>query len=141
MNIEKALESVKTIKLTGGIFGKTTLVLIILCISVAAVCFKAEMWWLSLLLMLPLMCIVTYALKRGFDFAEKNPYAAIMDGAELLIHERLVHGRKGQDALPPLTPTTDHQSQPLLPEDLEASDPPPLPSLPSETTHREEGGA
>lgn len=140
MNFEKALESVKAIKLTGGIFGKTILLLIVLCISVAAVCFRAEMWWLSLILMLPLMGIVTYALKRCLDFAEKNPYVAIMDGAELLIHERIVHGRKGQEALPSLPPTIDHQLPPLLPEALEATDLPPLPSIPSGPAHSEEGG-
>lgn len=137
---EKEFKTLKAIKLTGGIFGKTTLLLIVLCVCVAAVCFKAGVWWLSLILMLPLMGIVTYAFIRIMDFAEKNPQAAIMDGSELLIYERIVHGRKGQETLPSFPPTADHQSPPLLPEDLEATDPPPLLSIPSGNAHSEEGG-
>ena len=52
------------------------------------------------------MIIVFYALKRCLDFAEKNPHAAIMDGAEFLVHERIVHGIKGQGELPSSEPTT-----------------------------------
>jgi hypothetical protein len=137
---EKEFKTLKAIKLTGGIFGKTTLLLIVLCVCVAAVCFRAGVWWLSLILMLPLMGIVTCAFMRCMDFAEKNPQAAIMDGAEFLGYEQMVQGRKGEEALPSYPQTTDHQSPQLLPQDLEATDPPPLPSVPSGNAHSEEGG-
>jgi hypothetical protein len=139
VNFEKILESIKTIKLTGGIFGKTSLLLIVLCVCVAAVSLKVDVWWVPLALMLPLMAIITYALKRCLDFAEKNPQAAIMDGAELLVHERIVHGRKGHDLLPQLQPTIDHEPPALQHQDIEAEDPPPTLALPkgSELPHKE----
>ncbi|WP_162592886.1 hypothetical protein [Variovorax sp. PBL-E5] len=131
MNFEKVLDSIKTIKLTGGIFGKTSLVLIVLCICVAAVALKVDVWWVPLALMLPLMALVAYAFKRCLDFAEKNPQAAIMDGAELLIHERIAHAMKGQDSLPSLPPTFDHEPPALRQEDIEAPDAPPPLALPN----------
>ena len=112
--LDKALETLKSVKLTGGIFGKTTLLLIVLCICVAAVCVRTGNLWLSLVLMAPLMGLVFYALKRCLDFAEANPYAAIMDGAELLVRERLIHGQKGQEALPTLEPVPDHDVPPAI---------------------------
>lgn len=140
MSLDKMLESVKTIKLTGGIFGKTSLLLIVLCICVAAVSLKVDVWWAPLALMLPLMAIVLYALKRGLDFAEKNPQAAIMDGAEFLVHERIVHGRKGQNLLPSLPPTIDHEVPAIQNEDIDAEDLPPTLALPGTSVQKAKEG-
>jgi hypothetical protein len=135
MDFEKALENIKTIKLTGGIFGKTSLVLIVLTICAAAVSLKVDVWWVPLALMLPLIGITFYILKRCLDFAEKNPHAAIMDGAELLVHERIIHGRKGQDMLPDLPLTVDHEPPPLPLQDLNLPDQLPL-AAPESTNNK-----
>lgn len=118
MSIDKAIESIKTTRLRGGIFGKTTLLLMVLTIGVCTVSFKSAFWWLTLALMLPLMGIVFYALKRSFDFASNNPHAAIMDGAELLQHERIVHASKDQGFFVPGPPTAESP----LPQLIEATD-------------------
>ena len=131
MSFEKALESVKTIKLTGGIFGKTSLVLVVMCICITATTIKIGTWWFSLILMLPMMGLIFYALKRVLDFAEANPQAAIMDGAELLVHEKIVHGMKGNEPID-LTATVDHRPD-LLIEDADREDvPPAIPSTEKE---------
>lgn len=113
MDFEKALDSVKTIKLTGGIFGKTSLILVVLCICVSAISIKIGTWWFSLIVMLPMMMLIFYSLKRVLDFAEQNPHAAIMDGAELLVHERIVHGMKGNEIIDS-TAAIDHQQTDIL---------------------------
>lgn len=128
MDFDKALENIKSVKLTGGIFGKTSLLLIVLAICVAAVSIKVDVWWVPLVLMLPLMGIVFYTLKRCLDFAERNPHAAIMDGAELLVHERIIHGQKGQEILPELPLSVDHDPIVVLPEELSEPDRLPLPA-------------
>lgn len=122
MNFEKALESVKTIKLTGGIFGKTSLILVILCLCITAISIKIGTWWFSLILMLPMMGLVFYSLHRVFNFAENNPQAAIMDGAELLVHEKIIHGIKGNEiiethATVDHTPLTSENSEDIFAED------------------------
>ena len=134
MDFDKALENLKTIKLTGGIFGKTSLVLIVLAICAAAVSIKVDVWWVPLALMLPLMGIVFYTLKRCLDFAERNPHAAIMDGAELLVHERIIHGRKGQDVVPDQPLTLDHEPPLIPPQELGKPDLLPIGSSQSSTT-------
>jgi hypothetical protein len=139
VNFEKALDRIKSIKLTGGVFGKTTLLLIVLCLCIAIVTLKIGTWWFALILMIPMMLLVFYALKRCLDFAEKNPQAAIMDGAEFLVHERIVHGRKGEEELPPVAATIDHQI-PTLPEaEIASGDPPPTPVLAGKDDSKKEG--
>ena len=138
MNFEKALESIKSIKLTGGIFGKTTLLLVVLCVSVAAVTLKIGTWWFALILMIPLMGLVFYLLKRCLDFAEKNPQAAIMDGAELLVHERIVHGMKGEEELPLIEATVDHKLPHIAESEIVSEDPPPTTALEEKANNKGE---
>ncbi|MDF3980452.1 hypothetical protein P3W23_00360 [Luteibacter sp. PPL554] len=110
--LEKEIESLKKIKLHGGMVGKATLLCIVLILGVSAVCFKASLWWLTIPLMVLMMGIVFYTLKRLFDFADAHPHAAIMDGAELLQHERLSQASKDGVILQ-LTPAVDHPVQEL----------------------------
>ena len=106
--LEKEIESLQKIKLNGGIFGKASLVLMVLIAGVSAVCLRVSAWWLILALMLPMMLIVLYGLKRVMDFAVANPHAAVMEGAELLQHEKIVHEAKQLGHVVQLPPTTDH---------------------------------
>ena len=137
VNFEKTLEIIKSIRLTGGVFGKTTLLLIVLCVCVAAISYKIATWWLALFLMIPLMGLVFYSLKRCLDFAEKNPQAAIMDGAEFLVHEKIIHGKKGLEELPLVEATTDHHPPPIEEAEIVSQDPPPAPQLEGETNDKE----
>lgn len=105
---EKIFESLKAVKLHGGVFGKTSLICIALIVGVSTVCLKIGVGWIALVLMILMMFVVIYAIKRLMDFAEDNPFAAIMDGAELLQHERIVHETKQQGRVEHLTPTLDH---------------------------------
>jgi hypothetical protein len=105
---ENELKMFKKIKFRGGIFSVAALVLMILIICVSAVCIRINAWWLILSLMIPMMSIVFYNLKRLMDFAVQNPQAAIMEGAELLQHEKLIHESKLQGRVIETTPTTDH---------------------------------
>lgn len=124
MSFDKAIESIKTIKLTGGIFGKTTLLLIVLCLSMAAVSIKIGNIWLVLTLMILISVLSFYALKRCFDFAERNPQAAIMEGSEFLAHERIVHGMKDDKNVPPHGSIIDHPQPSLSNEEVNKDDPP-----------------
>lgn len=129
MNFEKALESIKTIKLTGGIFGKTILLLVVFCICLTAITLKVGTWWFALILMIPLMSLVFYFLKRCLDFAESNPQAAIMDGSEFLVHERIVYGRKGEEVLPAFEVTVDHELPKISEAEVISEDPSPTAAI------------
>ena len=107
------LESLKSIKLNGGIFGRVALTCIFLVTGVSWVCRGANNVWLIFVLMIFMMSIVFYLLKRCLDFAESNPQAAIMDGAELLQHDRLVREATRQGPVTQLSPSIDN-SKPVL---------------------------
>jgi hypothetical protein len=132
LDITEALERLKSIHFRGGIFGKTTTLLVVLCVCVSAVCIAARVWWMALVLILPLMAMVFYTLRRCFNFAEKHPEAAIMEGAELLVHERLLFAQKYQTENPLLQATVvDHPPPALLPADVTSPDQSPAQALPS----------
>ena len=86
---------------------------------------------MALVLMIPLMLMVFYALKRCLDFAETNPHAAIMDGAELIVHEKLMFAQKNEPNAPLLEATVvDHNPPELAPGETTSPDPPLTQSLP-----------
>ena len=113
--LTKFLEFIKTIKLTGGTFGKTYVFLIVLCICVTSIVNWLGSLWLAGLGVMAVSANVFYAIKRAFDFADKNPQAAIMEGAELLDHERLVYASKSAGPHQPINLTTEHDV-PSLPD-------------------------
>ena len=122
-DLTKLVEKATAIKLKGGVFGKTTTLMVVLCICVAAVCIAVRLWWVALVLMLPMMAIVLFSVARCLQFANKNPAAAIMDGAEFLVHEKLTYAQKfgviqgGQTTL-----SLDHDRPALSPEAVAAPD-------------------
>jgi len=106
----RALMRLQSVKLSGGMFGKITSLLLAITICITVICVFSSIWWLSLVLVFPLLLIVFYTLKRCFDFADKNPEAAIMEGAELLIHEKMMFAQKKQAIDPAVLPSVfDHQ--------------------------------
>lgn len=119
--------SLKSIKLSGGMFGKITSLLLAITICITVVCVFSSIWWLPIVLVFPLLFIVFYALKRCFDFADKNPEAAIMEGAELLIHEEMMFAQKKQAIDPAVLPSViDH---PPRENALESDSEPDIPAL------------
>jgi hypothetical protein len=56
-----------------------------------------------------LICFIT--IMRLINFANKNPQAAILDGAEFLVHQQIEHAAKG---IPKITLSTDiSQAKPV----------------------------
>lgn len=129
MNFDRVLERIRAIRPTGGIFGKIALVLVVVCPSIAAVSINAGIWWLSCMSILSMTGLMFYALKRSFDFAEKNPQAAIMEGAEFLMHERLVHRMKGDRQVSSYRGKIDHLQPTLSLEEVNRDDPEPKPEI------------
>ena len=121
MNFEPITKLAKSIKLTGGVFGKNTLLLVILIVCFTALALHISTWWFGLIVIFVLMALVYYVVKRTFDFAEKFPQAAIMEGAELLVHERITHAAKGRGEILPTDLGIDHLALSEEPIPLEES--------------------
>lgn len=113
MAFKDALNSIGKVRLRGGIFGKTALLLIVLIICVSGVAAKLGGWY-ALALLLPLMGIIAYTVKRLFDFSWKYPAVAVLDGPELVNYAKHVEARKGVPVIAPSPPVLDHEPPPLV---------------------------
>jgi hypothetical protein len=82
-----------------------------------------------LALMFCLFGLVFYAMQRLFNFTDKYPFAAVMEGPELLRLEEMRQGKKGQEDLSLSPPTIEHEAPEIPDTEIEAPDPPPQLSI------------
>ena len=94
------LDTASKITLPGGVVGKVCKVLIFIALAFAAIAWSVKAVWVSVtaLGMLFLLCFVI--LWRLVSFADRNPQAAILEGAEFIMHEQLRLGTKANPQLP-----------------------------------------
>jgi hypothetical protein len=88
------------IKLPGGVVGKTSSVLIVASLSMALIAWTAKLWWVSLIALAFVFTLCFTMLWRLINFADRNPQAALFEGAEFLAHEQLRLGTKEEPILP-----------------------------------------
>jgi hypothetical protein len=82
-------DKLSKITLRGGIVGRITWILISVCFSAMGMVWSVRSEWVTLAGLL-LMCATVLILGiKALRFAEKNPQTALMEGAELLIHEQM----------------------------------------------------
>lgn len=122
MNIDfsKLIRNVTKVKLGGGVFGKTCTVLIVIAVIFFGIAWIANNIWVSVLA-ISLVFILTFVLLwRLINFANKNPQAVILEGAEFLVHQQIELASKGVPNLPnpvnivqatPITITDDTKEQ------------------------------
>ena len=99
-DLQSILNTASKITLPGGVVGKVCKVLIFITLAFAAIAWSVKVVWVSVaaLGMLFLLCFVI--LWRLVSFADRNPQAAILEGAEFLMHEQLRLGTKANPELP-----------------------------------------
>ena len=99
-DLQSILHTASKITLPGGVVGKVCKVLIVIAFAFAAIAWSVKVVWVSVtgLAMLFLLCFVI--LWRLVSFADRNPQAAILEGAEFLMHEQLRLGTKASPELP-----------------------------------------
>jgi len=140
-DLHSILDTASKITLPGGVVGKVCKVLITIALAFAVIAWSVKVIWVSVaaLIMLFLLCFVI--LWRLVSFADRNPQAAILEGAEFLMHERLRLGTKthpqlpeGEEDLIEATPVT------LSPEEIETiqETDPDTPQLPESEDGEEE---
>ncbi len=120
--LDNFLRSLASLRLTGGIFTKTIYLLIVLAFSVTVIVAVLRIWWIALILMILLFGLVFYAMRRLFDFTDKYPFAAVMEGPELLRLEEIRQGQKGQEDLPLSPPTIEHEAPPIPENEITTPD-------------------
>lgn len=95
-DIEGILNNVSKVRLKGGVVGKVSVVLIIVAISMAAISWSVSIPWISVLALIFIFVLCFVMIWRLISFADKNPQAALLEGAEFLVHEQLLLGSKNE---------------------------------------------
>ncbi len=93
-DLQSILHTASKITLPGGVVGKVCKVLIVLAIVFAVIAWSVKVVWVSAAALFLLSAIVSVMLWRLISFAQSNPQAAILEGAEFLMHEQLQLGTK-----------------------------------------------
>ena len=98
--LEKMMESVSKIRLTGGLVGRVCTVMIVLFLAIAALGIASRNEWIMGGAILILVVFALPMLWRIIAFAESNPNTAILDGAEFVRAERQRQASKGTAVIP-----------------------------------------
>ena len=99
ISIQKSLQKAQRIKLPGGVVGKICWVLVVFCISVTTLAAFTKSDWIIAGAVASMFLLAFPLLWRLINFADKNPQAAILEGAEFLMHQQLVLGTKENPTL------------------------------------------
>lgn len=97
-DLEKALEKVSAVKLPGGVVGKVSLVLIVLSICIGGLAAFSKNDWIVGGGIAAIFLLAFPIVWRLINFADRNPQAALLEGAEFLIHQRILLGTKANPA-------------------------------------------
>ena len=118
-DFDKLLQKVSSIKLPGGVVGKVCAVLIVASVCIGGVAAFAENDWVIVAGIVAIFLLAFPMLWRLINFADKNPQAALLEGAEFLLHSQMVLGTKANPVITvePETITEERQVH-LPPEEL-----------------------
>lgn len=125
--LDSALQNVSQVKLKGGAIGKICHALIFVVVSIALISWSVCVVWVALTAMILIFGLSCIVFCRVLNLAEKNPQAALMEGAEYLVHEQMMIGTKDTPLIPIYeTDLSDSDSTPLAltPEELQQVDQP-----------------
>jgi predicted outer membrane repeat protein len=100
LDFSKLINNVAKVKLGGGIFGKTCTVIIVIAVTFGGIAWIANNLWVCILALFLIAIIAFVLLWRLIDFADKNPQAVILEGAEFLVHQQIELAAKGIPNLP-----------------------------------------
>lgn len=108
-NIDSAINGVSKVTLRGGVVGKVTFAVVIVSLALAAIAWSIANIWLSAAALCMVFTLALVMLWRVINFADRHPQAALLEGAEFLAHEQIVHAAK---SLPNFSPQQIEQVQP-----------------------------
>lgn len=98
-NIDRTLEGLTKVSLRGGIAGKVTTSIVVVSLSLAAIAWSVKNLYLSIAAIAAIFILAFVMFWRLINFANRNPQAALLEGAEFLLHEQIVHMSKSNPTL------------------------------------------
>ena len=98
-DLSQLLERAGEVKLKGGLVGRVCGALVVACVCLGAIGVATSNVWVSAVAVGGIIVLAFPILWRVISFAEKNPGAAILDGAHFVQHERLLQASKSQPSI------------------------------------------
>ncbi|MDB6065416.1 MAG: hypothetical protein JWR26_1624 [Pedosphaera sp.] len=129
--LESIADQVSKLTLRGGLAGKICHVIIYVALAMAAISWSVKVVWVAVAALGFIFLLTFVVLWRLINLADKNPQSALMEGAELLIHEQMTIGTKSKPEMKiivqdnvetaPLQVSAEEQRQLNEPEDIEGN--------------------
>jgi hypothetical protein len=94
--ITKTLGQLSNVRLHGGVVGKVSLAVIVGSCALGAIGVATHNPWVQGACVLGILGLATPLLWRLIGFARANPEAALLEGAEFLVHTQLTLASKNQ---------------------------------------------
>lgn len=99
-NFDRAIDGLSKVTLRGGVVGKVTFSVVLVSMAIAAVAWVVPNIWISAVSLAMIFTLTFVMLWRLINFADRHPQAALLEGAEFLVHEQIVHATKTLPSLP-----------------------------------------
>lgn len=112
-SFDKAIEGLTKVTLRGGVVGKVTFAIIFVSLALALIAWSVKNIWISAAALGAVFALSFSMLWRLINFADRNPQAALLEGAEFIVHEQIVHASKSQAKL------TSEDIEPTQPDPVE----------------------
>ena len=93
------LKNVSKIKLPGGVVGKTTMAMMVVLLSVVGLAGFSRNDLIIGCTIGMVGLILSIFVWRLINFADKNPQAALLEGAEFLVHEKIAMASKNEPGI------------------------------------------
>jgi hypothetical protein len=137
-DLDKVLQKVSSIKLPGGVVGKVCAVLIVVSVCILGIAVVAKNDWVIVGGILAIFVLAFVMLWRLINFADKNPQAALLEGAEFLLHTQMVLGSKTNPVITVEAETITEERPIQLPpeEQAQLNQPEAVPALPPDNGGR-----
>lgn len=113
-NFDKAFDGLAKVTLKGGVVGKVTFAVVAVSFALLGVAVVASNMWVSIGAGVLIFALSFPMLWRLISFADRNPQAAILEGAEFILHQQIIHSSKNA----PVLPDSDVPMQPYISEEL-----------------------
>ncbi|WP_130925967.1 hypothetical protein [Pseudomonas cedrina] len=114
-SFDKAIEGLTKVTLRGGVVGKITFAVVFTSLSFALIAWSVKNIWISAAALAAVFLLAFSLLWRLINFADRNPQAALLEGAEFIVHEQIIHASKSHHTL------TAEEKKPIQPEPIEGS--------------------
>jgi len=93
-NLDNTINGLTKVTLRGGVVGKITFTVSLVCVVMLGLTYPFHNIWLSGAALAMIFIMAMVMLWRVINFADRHPEAALLEGAEFLVHQRMLHEAK-----------------------------------------------